>query len=73
MADLKPCPFCGGENITVITTIWGVKVECFVCGANVGSSKGKGSYKTLNSARKHHYKKAVIAWERRYGGKENAV
>ena len=65
MAELKPCPFCGGDNIIVVTTVWGVKMECFVCGANVGSSKDNGSYKTLNNARKYHYKKAVAAWNRR--------
>ena len=65
MADLKPCPFCGGENITIIIMLRGVKVECFTCGANVRSTKGDGMYKTLNNARKYHYKNAVRAWDRR--------
>lgn len=63
--ELKPCPFCGGDNIIVITTFSGVKISCIVCGAKVGSSKDNGEYTTLNRARKYHLKAAIKAWNRR--------
>ena len=65
MTELKPCPFCGGNNLTTITMYYGVKIACFDCGANVSSIKNNGEYKTLRQARNKHERKAIEAWNRR--------
>ena len=65
MTELKPCPFCGGVNITIVTMHYGVKIECFDCGANISRVKDNGEYRTLANARKRHEKKATEAWNRR--------
>lgn len=35
MAKLKPCPFCGGENLTVVAgdADFDTSVYCMLCGA----------------------------------------
>lgn len=65
MVELKPCPFCGGSNITIITMLYGAEIKCFNCGANVSDTKDNGEYRTLGDAKKHHEKKAIEAWNRR--------
>lgn len=51
---LKPCPFCGGEAVTVVDdeteTMFGVK--CFACGGSIYPEK-----EFLNEA--------IEAWNRR--------
>lgn len=53
MAELKPCPFCGGENLNIRHGKYMWWVECLNgdCGANGGT--------------KVHKKKAIEAWNRR--------
>ena len=55
MSELKPCPFCGNDNISVIESVvkpfyW---CKCEKCGASISC------YKTR--------KKAVEVWNRRSG------
>lgn len=53
MTELKPCPFCGGENLNIRHGKYMWWVECLNgdCGANGGT--------------KVHKKKAIEAWNRR--------
>lgn len=73
MADLKNCPFCGGEAEcyrTVIKTNLGysdaVAVRCAACGAKTGY--------VLFDGRKHpngeEYTEAIEAWNRRAESEE---
>lgn len=59
MAELKPCPFCGGKAKIAMTTDAGnYEVQCTKCPANVG--------------RMWFWKKkeAIEAWNRRYEPQE---
>lgn len=53
MAELKPCPFCGGENLNVRKGKYMWWIEC--CNAYCGGSSGA----------KHYKKEAIEAWNRR--------
>ena len=64
MADLKPCPFCGGKAVvTAKLPYFGenetLSVMCKECNAS--------------SKHKRTEEEAIEAWNRRDGGKENAV
>lgn len=39
--DIKPCPFCGGEKITLMdgSTFRWVHMECKECGARSGETR----------------------------------
>ena len=76
MKDLKPCPFCGGEDISVCC--YSIAVEAFVrcntCGAKTDSfdaePDGRGAIPCPES--QEHYEKrcaelARAAWNRRAG------
>lgn len=67
MAELKPCPFCGGEAGSVKVVGLGVAyVECKVCGAMVGRTRKIISTRCGNL----HYttrEEAIEAWNRRAG------
>jgi len=58
---LKPCPFCGGEDLSVIT-VWGSGtgsgLQCAQC--NNSDCGAKGSMKVGSAA-------AIQAWNRRGG------
>ncbi|MBR6738803.1 MAG: Lar family restriction alleviation protein [Oscillospiraceae bacterium] len=57
MAELKPCPFCGGSAVTGFAiwdyNYWGV--TCVACGAYVPVNYGESE------------EKAIEAWNRRAG------
>lgn len=59
MADLKPCPFCGGEAAFIGGT---ASIKCKSCG---------GAFLCANPLISRL--EVAEAWDRRYGGKENAV
>lgn len=62
MAELKPCPFCGGNNVGVWHEFWYVAerddyaVQCYDC--HFGLSI------------KHTEKEAIEAWNRRANDKD---
>ena len=53
MAELKPCPFCGGTNLNIRKGKYMWWVVC--CNADCGASGGAKTYKTV----------AIEAWNRR--------
>ena len=66
MSELKPCPFCGGKDIRVLTTLFDCDVFCGNCGAGVH----RNSYSTCQNIaenKKDAQPKAVRAWNRRVG------
>lgn len=58
MADLKPCPFCGGEAIVDMDEdwYWDWHAWCFNCNCDIGHYATK--------------KEAIEAWNRRVGDAE---
>ena len=68
MADLKPCPFCGGEALFEPYKArkgYEASIQCTQCLCGMSTI----TYDTEEEA-----EKAVTdAWNRRYGGKENAT
>lgn len=82
MAELKPCPFCGGEAgmVCLSTACDHVKtlskvftIQCKKCGA-----RGQGAfriYAEISNSGKSIFddsekQKAIVAWNRRAGEKE---
>lgn len=59
MAELKPCPFCGGTELNVRKAKYMWWVEC--CNVNCSACSG---YKS-------HKKAAIEAWNRRAKSDEN--
>ena len=59
MADLKPCPFCGSVDLTMVHLEDEYYIGCYTCETCGPSSPDKSTAKEN--------------WNRRYGGKENAV
>jgi Lar family restriction alleviation protein len=59
MSELKPCPFCGGTNITHFTNVTGDygghELECNTCGANPCEQE-------------HTYEDAKLKWNTRGEG-----
>lgn len=52
MSELKPCPFCGGDSVSVTESKYGGWVaKCGWCGAEIGHPDSKSE--------------AVVAWNRR--------
>lgn len=62
MADLKPCPFCGGEVKRIIGWTSLMFFKCPKCGAVVSFD---------NDYYNRHTSETEKAWNRRDGGKEN--
>ncbi len=62
MEELKPCPFCGGENLKIEDGYadCGCWVECCTCGAN-------------NPFRHGTHSEAFAAWNTRAKDKESEI
>lgn len=45
---LKPCPFCGSDQISTEITICNAKVFCTICSANFIRSNGRNDGENLN-------------------------
>ena len=76
MAELKPCPFCGGEaSVTKVHPFWMLKkyhykyfaVGCKGCGAFTSLFKIYVSHSVIMNEEyeKNAAKKAIEAWNRR--------
>lgn len=63
MTDLKPCPFCGGTDIRMLTTVFDTDIWCDECKASIyrGSFCGKRS---ISEAKEGHEAEAIKAWNR---------
>ena len=71
MAELKPCPFCGGEadrNVAdgVAGRIIVVTTYCKSCGASVKSAYSPGVINKPKNAIATALRLAAKAWNRRY-------
>lgn len=64
MAELKPCPFCGGDNIAKFINTVQCKIWCQSCGARITRSNGK-QYKSIGVCRRYVEPLAAEAWNRR--------
>jgi Lar family restriction alleviation protein len=68
MIELKPCPFCGGENVGIyaFNIVVDARVECRDCGA----SSGEHNAEHVDGESHEEYEArcvelAVTAWNRR--------
>ena len=64
MAELKPCPFCGCEDIQVITTTHQCIVCCRDCHANMTKLNLMASGSIAETMQDAH-PRAIEAWNRR--------
>ena len=65
MAELKPCPFCGGHDVRKITTLFDCRIFCATCRASMlreNFIKRSSLAETLVEAEPE----AIEAWNRRY-------
>lgn len=62
--ELKPCPFCGGENIYKSANTVRVSVGCVDCGAKISRTNGK-QYKCVANCRRRVEPLAIEAWNMR--------
>jgi ribosomal protein L37AE/L43A len=65
MAELKPCPLCGSDDIRKITTVSHSKIWCSKCGVGLSRSCF-GVYGSLAEAEKDVGKSVTNAWNRRF-------
>ena len=78
MADLKPCPFCGGKAIRMflaMNTVWGFGSTVHYEERNFGSGKGHIECCKCHVKQPHDYSKIVNAekaWNRRDGKQEDS-
>ena len=63
MAELKPCPFCGGEAHTAIKHGFGGRMALVICG-NCEAS-GEAFYAENYFIEEKATEKAIEAWNRR--------
>ena len=64
MAELKPCPFCGGTDIRMITSVFDTDIFCAECHGSM--TRASFFYKScLAEAKESHEKEAIEAWNRR--------
>lgn len=63
MAELKPCPFCGGEELAWAFHLDYATVKCPKCRVHLVVS-GK-RYLTIAGAKKHYEPMLEKAWNRR--------
>lgn len=64
---LKPCPFCGGNNISM--SAFSIAPECYIecqdCGASISSSVSWGKFMSEKKHDKLCAKKLTKKWNRR--------
>ena len=64
MAGLKPCPFCGCEDIRIDTYINGTSIWCSSCYATI-SRRSYLQYDTLPDVKKFVEPEVIDDWNRR--------
>ena len=64
MSELKPCPFCGGKDIRLLTSMFDCDIWCSNCGASVFREARK-THNCIAENKKDAQTKAVRAWNRR--------
>lgn len=62
--ELKPCPFCGNEEISISVNTVKVTLWCVRCGCRI-TRGGKKPYKSIGNCRRFIQPLAVEAWNRR--------
>ena len=65
MADLKPCPFCGGRQIYRKTTVKNSVIWCNLCGAEISRGIALGKCDSIEEAEEWLGCEIVKAWNRR--------
>jgi phage FluMu protein Com len=68
MAELKPCPFCGGNELAWAFHLDYATVKCPKCRVHLVVSDKR--YLTINGAKKHYEPLLEKAWNRRAGGSD---
>jgi Lar family restriction alleviation protein len=64
MRELKPCPFCGGEDIACVIALSYVEIHCRNCKATI--TRGvMGKYDCLADSEEEIKPVAVKAWNTR--------
>lgn len=63
--DLKPCPFCGGDEISISANTVKVTIWCVRCGARITRGGKRMKYASIANCRRYVEPYAVEAWNRR--------
>lgn len=61
--DLKPCPFCGSETITIDSNGLAIWAHCVRCGCRSGLRKTEQEAKTAWNRREKPEQKESICWD----------
>lgn len=69
MNKLKPCPFCGCDDISVYTGLSGCEILCPVCGATIFRAPLK-TCKTVSEVKEEVQEETISAWNRRVDDRE---
>lgn len=69
MIELKPCPFCGGENVKIFSFYdGGICVKCLDCRCQ---TEGECDCTISDAMNQSAYEKVVSAWNRRVGDSDD--
>ena len=66
MAELKPCPFCGGTDILIDTYLNGTMIWCTSCNATI-SKMSYLEYHNVPDVKENVEPKVIEMWNRRVG------
>ena len=65
MPDLKPCRYCGAEEISKVATTDYVEIMCCGCGATIREYWKTLRYDSIANCLRYVMPKAIEAWNRR--------
>lgn len=64
MEELKPCPFCGCNDISFYTGLDGCEIMCTICGATIFRAPLK-TCNTISEVKEAVADETATAWNRR--------
>lgn len=64
MSELKPCPFCGCDDIRILSSLFECEISCENCGALIHRNHRKVGT-SIAETKQSAFPAAVMAWNRR--------